>query len=86
MTLGVEVRKKGYMIIPKSVHEPMGIREGDTLSIKGDNGRLVLEPDRRVDISYLTEKLEEHRERVSYARKVKLGELAGSVLEEEFDS
>ena len=38
------VGKKGYVIIPKSIRELVGIKEGDVLTLTVENGRIVLKP------------------------------------------
>jgi AbrB family looped-hinge helix DNA binding protein len=85
LTLRVEVGKKGYIIIPKSVRELIGIREGDTLILSVNGNRIILEPERRVNVDEVARKIEEHRRKVSYAKRPVLGELAGTSLEEEFE-
>lgn len=85
MTVKVEVGKKGVVVIPKAIRDLVGVKEGDLLRVSVVDGKIVLEPERKVDISELMKAMEEHRKRVSYARQAKLGELAGVSLEEEFD-
>jgi transcriptional regulator, AbrB family len=82
----VEVGKKGYIIIPKSIRELVGIKEGDVLTLTVENGRIVLEPERRVSLSEVAKRLREHEERVrKYAKEARLGDLVGVSLEEEFE-
>jgi AbrB family looped-hinge helix DNA binding protein len=82
----VEVGKKGYIIIPKSIRELVGIKEGDVLTLTVENGRIVLEPERRVSLSEVAKRLREHEERVrKYAKEARLGDLMGVSLEEEFE-
>ena len=87
MTLKVRVGRKGYVIIPKAVRELLGIREGDTLIVRAEEGRIVLEPETRVDVLELRKKLESHWATVKAHLRVepKLGDLKGASLEEEFD-
>ncbi|ABP95466.1 MULTISPECIES: AbrB/MazE/SpoVT family DNA-binding domain-containing protein [Metallosphaera] len=85
MTLRVEVGKKGYMIIPKNVRDLLGINEGDFLELRVENGKIVLEKERKVDLEEVERKFEEHERRIAYARRASLGDLKGVVLEEEFD-
>ncbi|ESQ24186.1 MAG: looped-hinge helix DNA binding domain, AbrB family [uncultured Acidilobus sp. JCHS] len=86
MTVKVEVGKKGYIIIPKSIRELVGIKEGDVLTLTVENGRIVLEPERRVSLSEVAKRLREHEERVrKYAKEARLGDLVGVSLEEEFE-
>jgi AbrB family looped-hinge helix DNA binding protein len=85
LTVKVEVGKKGYIIIPKSIRELVGIKEGDVLTLTVENGRIVLEPERRVSLSEVAKRLREHEERVrKYAKEARLGDLVGVSLEEEF--
>ena len=85
MTVKVEVGKKGYIIIPKSIRELVGIKEGDVLTLTVENGRIVLEPERKVGLSEVARRLREHEESVrKYAKEARLGDLMGMSLEEEF--
>jgi AbrB family looped-hinge helix DNA binding protein len=82
----VEVGRKGCIIIPKSVRELVGIKEGDVLTLTVENRRIALEPERRVSLSEVAKRLREHEEKVKkYAKEARLGDLAGVSLEEEFD-
>ena len=85
MTVKVEVGKKGVVIIPKAIRDLAGVKEGDMLRVSVVDGKIVLEPERRVDVNEIRRAMEEHRRRISYARQAKLGELAGVSLEEELD-
>jgi AbrB family looped-hinge helix DNA binding protein len=86
LAVKVVVRKKGYIIIPKSIRELVGIKEGDVLTLTVENGRIVLEPERRVSLSEVAKRLREHEERVrKYAKEARLGDLVGVSLEEEFE-
>jgi AbrB family looped-hinge helix DNA binding protein len=86
LTVKVEVGKKGYIIIPKSIRELVGIKEGDVLTLTVENGRIVLEPERRVSLSEVAKRLREHEERVrKYVKEARLGDLVGVSLEEEFE-
>jgi AbrB family looped-hinge helix DNA binding protein len=86
LTVKVEVGKKGYIIIPKSIRELVGIKEGDVLTLTVENGRIVLEPERKVSLSEVAKRLREHEERVrKYAKEARLGDLVGVSLEEEFE-
>ena len=85
MAVKVVVGKKGCIIIPKSIRELVGIKEGDVLTLTVENGRIVLEPERRVSLSEVAKRLREHEERVrKYAKEARLGDLVGMSLEEEF--
>ncbi|AWR95690.1 AbrB/MazE/SpoVT family DNA-binding domain-containing protein [Acidianus brierleyi] len=85
MTLRIEVGKKGYIIIPKNIRDLIGIKEGDTIILNVENGRIILEPERKVNINDIIRKLNEHEDKISYAKKIKLGDLAQTSLEEEFE-
>lgn len=85
MAVKVVVGKKGCIIIPKSIRELAGIKEGDVLTLTVENGRIVLEPERRVSLSEVAKRLREHEESVrKYAKEARLGDLVGMSLEEEF--
>jgi looped-hinge helix DNA binding domain, AbrB family len=82
----VEVGKKGYVIIPKGIRDLLGIKEGDKLTLNVYDGKIILEPERKVDINEILKRLEEHHAKISsYAKSAKLGDLLYSSLEEEFD-
>ncbi|MCG2890549.1 MAG: AbrB/MazE/SpoVT family DNA-binding domain-containing protein [Acidilobus sp.] len=86
MAVKVVVGKKGCIIIPKSIRELVGIKEGDVLTLTVENGRIVLEPERRASLSELAKRLREHEESVrKYAKEARLGDLVGMSLEEEFE-
>ncbi|BDC18863.1 AbrB/MazE/SpoVT family DNA-binding domain-containing protein [Acidianus sp. HS-5] len=86
MTLRIEVGKKGYIIIPKDIRDLLGIKEGDRLILSVYDGKIILEPERKINVSEILKRLEEHHARISsYAKSAKLGDLANSSLEEEFD-
>ncbi|AKA74687.1 AbrB/MazE/SpoVT family DNA-binding domain-containing protein [Saccharolobus solfataricus] len=86
MTLKIEVGKKGYIIIPKTVRDLLEIKEGDILILRVEDGKIVLEPERKVSFDDLKKKMEEHSAKISYANKAKLGDLINVSLEEEFDN
>jgi AbrB family looped-hinge helix DNA binding protein len=48
LAVKVVVGKKGCIIIPKSIRELVGIKEGDVLTLTVENGRIVLEPERKL--------------------------------------
>lgn len=82
----MRVGKKGYIVIPKSIREVAGVKEGEELVVGVEGGRIILEPVRKVDLNELRQKMREHLARISYVnRKPVLGELAGIMLEEEFE-
>ena len=82
----MEVGKKGYIIIPKDIRDLLGIKEGDKLILNVYDGKIVLEPERKVDINEILKRLEEHHAKISsYAKSAKLGDLLYSSLEEEFN-
>jgi len=85
LAVKVVVGKKGYIIIPKSIRELVGIKEGDVLTLTVENGRIVLEPERKASLPEVAKRLREHEERVrKYAKEARLGDLVGVSLEEEF--
>ena len=85
MAVKVVVGKKGCIIIPKSIRELIGIKEGDVLALTVENGRIVLEPERNVSLPEVAKRLREHDESVrKYAKEARLGDLVGVSLEEEF--
>ncbi len=82
----MEVGKKGYIIIPKDIRDLLGIKEGDKLILNVYDGKIILEPERKVDINEILKRLEEHHAKISsYAKSAKLGDLFYSSLEEEFN-
>jgi AbrB family looped-hinge helix DNA binding protein len=85
LAVKVVVGKKGCIIIPKSIRELVGIKEGDVLTLIVENGRIVLDPERKASLSEVAKRLREHEERVrKYAKEARLGDLVGVSLEEEF--
>jgi len=86
LAVKVVVGKKGCIIIPKSIRELVGIKEGDVLTLTVENGRVVLEPERRASLPEVAKRLREHEEKVrKYAKEARLGDLVGVSLEEEFE-
>jgi len=85
LAVKVVVGKKGCIIIPKSIRELVGIKEGDVLTLTVENGRVVLDPERKVSLPEVAKRLREHEESVrKYAKEARLGDLVGVSLEEEF--
>jgi len=85
LAVKVVVGRKGCIIIPKSIRELVGIKEGDVLTLTVENGRIVLEPERKVSLPEVAKRLREHEEKVrKYAKEARLGDLVGMSLEEEF--
>jgi len=85
LAVKVVVGRKGCIIIPKSIRELVGIKEGDVLTLTVENGRIVLEPERKASLPEVAKRLREHEERVrKYAKEARLGDLVGVSLEEEF--
>jgi hypothetical protein len=59
---------------------------GSLYGVKDRNFPLhYLEPERKVNIQEVVEKLEEHKKKISYAKKASLEELENINLEEEFE-
>jgi len=48
MEMEVKVTRKHQVTIPKRVRSSLGIKVGDKLIVRAENGRVVLEPCRRV--------------------------------------
>jgi len=85
LAVKVVVGKKGCIIIPKSIRELVGIKEGDVLTLTVEDGRIVLEHERKVSLPEVAKRLREHEESVrKYAKEARLGDLVGMSLEEEF--
>lgn len=38
-----KVNKKGIVVIPKGIREEIGLREGDTVRIRVEDGRIIIE-------------------------------------------
>jgi len=86
LAVKVVVGRKGCIIIPKSIRELVGIKEGDVLTLTVENGRIVLEPERKASLPEVAKRLREHEESVrKYAKEARLGDLVGVSLEEEFE-
>jgi AbrB family looped-hinge helix DNA binding protein len=63
LPLTVKVGKKGYIILPKSVREALNISEGDKLIVEIKDG-IVLKPLKKVDVSELRRRYEEHKRKL----------------------
>jgi transcriptional regulator, AbrB family len=86
LTIRVKVGKKGYIVLPKLVRELVGIKENEELILRVEEGRVVLEPEKKVELSELRKRIHEHLKRISYVKtKPKLGELKNVALEDEFE-
>ncbi len=73
-------------MLPKSVRELVGVREHEDLILRVEGGRIILEPEKRIEPSELRRRLEDHLKRISYVkRRPALGELKHVSLEEEFE-
>jgi len=88
LSLKLRVGRKGYIILPKTIREAVGIDEGDEVTVEIGDG-IVLKPvKKRVDVEKLKESLRKHVEKLKTLparREPKPGELAGTYLEEEFE-
>jgi len=88
LTLKLRVGKKGYIILPKSLREAIGIDEGDEVVVEVRDG-IVLKPVRKsIDVNEVKELLRRHVEnlmKIPDRREPKPGELEESFLEEEFE-
>ena len=45
----IQVRKKAQLTLPQSVRQELGIKEGDFLDVRVENGAIVLRPKELVD-------------------------------------
>ncbi len=84
----LRVRRKRYLILPKSLRDLLGIEEGDELVVEVRDG-IVLKPARRkVDLNELRRELTNHvnvLKGVEGRKKPKPDELSEVYLEEEFN-
>lgn len=87
MTLRLRVGRKGYIIIPKSIREAVGIREGDYVEVSVEGDRIVLKPTRKIDLGKLRESLRRHTEKLKKLNTIDIrsGEASRHYLEEEFE-
>jgi antitoxin PrlF len=87
VTLKLKIGKKGYVILPKSIRESVGIEEGDTVTVEVGDG-ITLKPTKKPDTTRLQRALREHAERLRTLKNVTSpipGELASISLEEELE-
>ena len=87
LTLKLKVGKKGYIILPKSIRESVGIEEGDTVTVEVGEG-ITLKPTKKPDTTRLRRALHEHAERLRTLKDATSpahGELATTSLEEELE-
>ena len=87
MTLKLKIGKKGYVILPKSIRESVGIEEGDTVTVEVSDG-ITLKPTKKPDTNRLRKALLEHAERLRTLKDATSptpGELATTSLEEELE-
>jgi AbrB family looped-hinge helix DNA binding protein len=62
MTIPLSLSRRGQITLPKEVREKLGLRPGDVLLLKVEEGRLVLEPVLLLSYEvYSEERLEEFR-------------------------
>ena len=62
MTIPLPLSRRGQITLPKEVREKLGLRPGDVLLLKVEEGRLVLEPALLLSYEvYSEERLEEFR-------------------------
>ena len=86
MTLKLKVGKKGYILLPKSIRESVGIEEGDTVTVEVSDG-ITLKPT-KTRHRQTTRTLREHAELLGTLKDAKSptpGELASTYLEEELE-
>jgi antitoxin PrlF len=87
VTLKLKIGKKGYVILPKSIRESVGIEEGDTVTVEVGDG-ITLKPTKKPDTPRLRKALREHAERLRTLKNATSpipGELASTSLEEELE-
>jgi len=87
LTLKLKVGRKGYIILPKSIREAVGIDEGDEVIVEITDG-ILLKPVKRFDRRKLERALKKHLDniiRLPDLKEPKPGELATVYLEEEFE-
>jgi antitoxin PrlF len=87
VTLKLKIGKKGYVILPKSIRESVGIEEGDTVTVEVSGG-ITLRPTKKPDIARLQRALREHAERLRTLKNTTSptpGELVSVSLEEELE-
>jgi AbrB family looped-hinge helix DNA binding protein len=46
------VREKGRVVLPAEIRKKFGLKIGDVLEVKSDNGRIVLKPREKSDQSW----------------------------------
>lgn len=46
------VRENGRVMLPVAIRKKLGLKSGDVLNVKSDNGRIVLEPREKNDQSW----------------------------------
>ncbi len=87
VTLKLKIGKKGYIILPKSIRESVGLEEGDTVTVEIGDG-ITLTPERKPDLTKLRKAINEHIKRLKTLKNTTSptpGELASTSLEEEFE-
>ena len=87
MTLKLKVGKKGYILLPKSIRESVGIEEGDTVTVEVSES-ITLKPTKKPDTAKLRRALREHAELLGTLKDATSptpGELASTSLEEELE-
>jgi antitoxin PrlF len=87
VTLKLKVGKKGYVILPKSIRESVGLEEGDTVTVVVGEG-ITLMPEKKMDIVKLRKALNEHAKRLKVLENIVSptpGELSSISLEEEYE-
>lgn len=89
LTLKLRVGRKGYIILPKSIREAVGIDEGDEVIVEIRDGIVLKPAKRKVNIESLRKSLRSHVKKIKNIpgrKEPRPGELAGVYLEEEFES
>jgi AbrB family looped-hinge helix DNA binding protein len=87
LTLKLKVGKKGYIILPKTIRDIMGINEGDEVIVEVKDA-IILKPTKKIDKDKLKNALKRHVNKIKKIPTIiepKPGELSKVYLEEEFE-
>ncbi|ASJ09433.1 AbrB family transcriptional regulator [Thermococcus siculi] len=83
VSIRLKVGPKGQIVIPKVFREAYGIKEGGEVIVEPREDELVIK--RVPDTEELLRKLKEYHKKRKGKKLVKLGDLKGISLEDEFD-
>ncbi len=87
LTLKLKVGKKGYIILPKTIRDIIGINEGDEVIVEVKDA-IILKPTKKIDKDKLKNALKRHVNKIKRTPTIvepKPGELSEVYLEEEFE-